>query len=103
MSHANHSAPVIAHPSSQPAPSPVVAIPQWIAAIVLTATVGVVVMGAQQLARLRDNDTLITEKVRVLEANSAAYTQVLQMLGALGAKVDVLLSEREQSRQQPPR
>lgn len=81
-------------------PSPVVAIPQWIAAIILTAVVGVVVMGAQQLARLRDNDTLITEKVRVLEANSAAYTQVLQMLGALGAKVDVLLSEREREQHQ---
>ena len=94
MSHGN----TAAHVATHSPPSPVVAIPQWIAAIILTAVVGVVVMGAQQLARLRDNDTLITEKVRVLEANSAAYTQVLQMLGALGAKVDVLLSERERAR-----
>ena len=93
MSHGN----TAAHVATRSPPSPVVAIPQWIAAIILTAVVGVVVMGAQQLARLRDNDTLITEKVRVLEANSAAYTQVLQMLGALGAKVDVLLSERERA------
>lgn len=103
MSHGNTTAAhVVEH-----TPQPIVAIPQWIAAIIATAVVGVVVMGAQQLARLRDNDTLITEKVRVLEANSAAYTQVLQVLGALGAKVDVLLSERERDRererQQQPR
>ena len=85
--------------TSFPSSSPIVAIPQWVAAIIATALVTVVIMGAQQLARLRDNDTLITEKVRVLEANSAAYTQVLQVLGALGAKVDVLLSERERDRE----
>ena len=85
MSHA----PAASHAPATPS-LPVVAIPQWVAAIILTALVAAVLAVGSTLARLRDSDTLLAEKVRVLEVSSVERSQVLQALGALGAKVDAL-------------
>lgn len=85
----------MSHGHAAPAPpatisAPVVAVPQWLAGILVTALISVLLAIGTTIARMRDNDTLLAEKVRVLEVASAERSQVLQALGALGAKVDAL-------------
>lgn len=84
------------HAAAAPAPAtisaPVVAVPQWLAGILVTALISVLLAIGTTIARMRDNDTLLAEKVRVLEVSSLERSQVLQALGALGAKVDALAS-----------
>ena len=76
--------------TQQDGSSPSIAIPQWLAGILITALISSLLAIVTSIARMRDNDTLLAEKVRVLEVSSVERSQVLQALGALGAKVDAL-------------
>lgn len=76
--------------TQQDGSSPSIAIPQWLAGILITALISSLLAIVTSIARMRDNDTLLAEKVRVLEVSSVERSQVLQALGALGAKVDEL-------------